>query len=167
MPLFKPAWQFGDVVDAVWDALLGVFGAGPEKFVAGHGRQELEPALVRVEREDATGPLAVSQVEVLRVASERVRAVVSPRNRERLAGADDNEPVSEVPRCGGSHTPAAQLFSCDRCLAVGHFAHLRRPEPHPLEPPAARASGSIEDRCHARGRSVAWASVPSPGPNLS
>src|SRR5207253_4200224 len=85
-PLFKPAWQFGDVVDAVWDARLGVFGAGPDKLVARHGRQELEPALFRVERKDATGPLTVSQVEVLRVAPERVRAVVSPRNRERLAG---------------------------------------------------------------------------------
>ena len=120
-PLLEPARQLGDVRGAVWDALLGVFGAGPDKLVARHGRQELEPALVRVERQDTARPLTVGQIEVLRVAPEWVRSVVPARNGERLAGADDSELVGEVPRCGGIRTPATQMLSGERRLAVGHL----------------------------------------------
>src|SRR5205085_9397626 len=104
--------------------LLGIFGSGPKKFIAGDRRQELEPALLRVERDNAAGPLAVGQVEVLRVAPERVGVVVSPRDGERLAGADDGELVGEVPRRGGSGTPAAEVLSGDRRLALGHALTL-------------------------------------------
>src|SRR5207249_696623 len=36
-------------------------------------------------------------------------------------GADDSELVGEVPRCGGSRTPATQMLSGERRLAVGHL----------------------------------------------
>ena len=90
-PHLKPAWQFGDVVDAVWDARLGTRGARPDELVARHGREELEPALGRpgggphqAAHSDVLGPCRSG---VARSAGIRTRAGVLARPLQLTFGA--------------------------------------------------------------------------------
>ena len=69
----------------------------PQQLLGGDRRDELDPALARVEREHAARAFAVGQVQVLRVRAERVRPVAAPGDRDLVAGRDEHDAVVEDP----------------------------------------------------------------------
>ena len=88
---------------------LGALRALPQALVAGDRDDEVDPSLVRVERQDAARPLAVGQVEVLGVDAERVRSVAAARDRDPLPRAHEHDLIVELPPLGRRTPPALEL----------------------------------------------------------
>jgi hypothetical protein len=103
---FQPGGQLARGPGAVGNPFFEPVDSRPEQLLARDRLDELRPAVRGVEREHSAGTLSVGQVEVLRVRVERVRAVVAARHRNRLAGADEDELVLQIPRCSGSRSSA-------------------------------------------------------------
>ena len=103
-PLLQPRTQLGDGY-----AFLAVLRPRPEELVAGHGRDEVDPADLRIEGEDTAGPLAVRQVEVLGVRPEQIRPVAPARDGDRRTRADQHDCAVQVPSFGGSSPAPLEL----------------------------------------------------------
>jgi hypothetical protein len=70
---------------------------------------------VRVEGQDASGPLAIGQVEVLRVRAKRIHAVAPAGDRDALASADERH---SSPRFQASATARRRRSTCTVMLSV-------------------------------------------------
>jgi hypothetical protein len=110
-------------------------GALPQAFLAGHRHDEVDPALVRVEGQDAARPLAVGQIEVLRVRAERVGAVAAAGDRDPVPGTDQHDLVIELPAPSSRAPPTLELggdrgsvggdIGCGGGRRLGHALSLR------------------------------------------
>jgi hypothetical protein len=89
---------------------LAVGGALPQPLLARDRRDEVDPAVRRVECEHTAGPLAVGEVQVLEVRPERVRPVSPPGHADGRAGADQDDPVREVPGLDEGGAAAGELL---------------------------------------------------------
>ena len=77
----------------------------PQQLLGGDRRDELDPALTRVEREHAARALAVGQVQILRVCAVRIRPIAAPGDRDLVAGDDEHDAVMKIPRGRGRCLP--------------------------------------------------------------
>ena len=81
----------------------------PEELLGRDRSDEIDPPLLRVEGENPARPLAVGQVEVLRVGSERIRPIGPSGHGNRLAGADEHRLRAQVPALGDGSPSALDL----------------------------------------------------------
>lgn len=92
----------------------------PQPVVTRHRRDEVDPALERVEREHPTRPLAICEIEIFGVHPERVGAIRPAGHRNPRASTDQDELVAQTPRLGDCPPPSLQLV---RNVGFEHERH--------------------------------------------
>jgi hypothetical protein len=101
----------------------------PQALVACHRSDEVNPPIAGVEREDATGALAIREIEVFGMGAKRIGPVAAAGDSDLLARADEDYLVVEIPDLRDGSTAADELLvdACTRSrdvpsapVVVGH-----------------------------------------------
>jgi hypothetical protein len=102
--------------------------AAPQSFIRTNDRHELTPSLLRVIGQNGAWALAIGQVEVLAVSQEWVDTIGASRDRNWIAGTDEDNRAELIPLCFDGATPALDGL-CNRVVGFFSrhtFAHLTR-----------------------------------------
>jgi hypothetical protein len=73
--------------------------AAPQPFIRTNDRHELAPSFLWVIGENGAWALAIGQVEVLAVSQERVDTIGASRDRNWIAGTDEDNRTELIPLC--------------------------------------------------------------------
>jgi len=107
---------------------LGADIAAPQLFIRTNDRQELSPSFLWVIGENGARALAIGEVEVLAVSQEWVDTIGATRDRNWIAGTDEDNRTELIPLCFDGAPPALDGL-CNRVVGLFSrhtFAHLTR-----------------------------------------